>query len=133
MSIFWIIVICLVAVGILTLLALVPYFEDDFGDTYALVVLCVSGVMFIGSIFAGIGISDESDKVYVQGYLAQKYTIEKSLDNADLSGLERLELVKRAAVLNGEMAMRKAEYYLWHHVHYDNTIYDGVELIDLGG
>lgn len=133
MSIFWIIVICLVVVGILTLSALVPYFVDDFGNAYALVVVCVGAALFIGSIFAGIGISDENDKVYVQVYLAQKYTIEKSLDNADLSGFERLELVKQAAELNGEMATRKAEYYLWHHVHYDNTIYDGVELINLGG
>ena len=54
-----------------------------------------------------------------------------SLENEELSGLERIELVKQATELNGELAERKARVQLWHFVVYDNTIYDNVELIKL--
>ena len=76
---------------------------------------------------------DEADRIFVQEYLAQKYTIEMSLDNEDLSGLEKIELVKLATELNGELAREKAQFDIWYCVHYDYTIFDDVELIDLGG
>lgn len=88
-------------------------------------------VVWAGAVFIGIGINTQEEKVYVQKYLAQKQTIEMSLENKDLTGLERIELVKQATELNGELAERKARFQLWHFVVYDNTIYDNVELIKL--
>jgi hypothetical protein len=88
-------------------------------------------VVWAGAVFIGIGINTQEEKVYVQKYLAQKQTIEMSLENEELSGLERIELVKQATELNGELAERKARFQLWHFVVYDNTIYDNVELIKL--
>ena len=82
------------------------------------------------SLHIGIGINTESEKIYVKEYLAKKETIEASLE-IELSGLERLEIVKQVTELNGEIAERKASFELWHFVVYDNTIYDGVELIKL--
>jgi hypothetical protein len=88
-------------------------------------------VVWAGAVFIGIGINTQEEKVYVQKYLAQKETIEMSLKNEELTGLERIELVKQATELNGELAERKARFQLWHFVVYDNTIYDNVELIKL--
>lgn len=90
-------------------------------------------VAWIAGVFIGIGIGDKEERVFVARYNAQKYTIEQSLKEEDLTGLERFELVKQATELNGELAERKAKFELWYHVHYDNDIYDNVELIDLGG
>lgn len=88
-------------------------------------------VVWAGAVFIGIGINTQEEKVYVQKYLAQKQTIEMSLENEDLTGLERIELVKQATELNGKIAERKARFQLWHFVVYDNTIYDNVEFIKL--
>ena len=88
-------------------------------------------VVWAGAVFIGIGINTQEEKVYVQKYLAQKQTIEMSLENEELTGLERIELVKQATELNGEIAERKAKFQLWHFVVYDNTIYDNVDLIKL--
>lgn len=88
-------------------------------------------VVWAGAVFIGIGINTQEEKVYVQKYLAQKQTIEMSLENEELTGLERIELVKQATELNGEISERKARFQLWHFVVYDNTIYDNVELIKL--
>lgn len=90
-------------------------------------------VTWIAGVFIGIGIGDKEERVFVARYNAQKYTIEQSLKQDTLGGLERIELVKQATELNGELAERKAKFDLWYHVHYDNSIYDNVELIDLGG
>jgi hypothetical protein len=46
-----------------------------------------------------------------------------------LSGLERIELVNKAAELNGELAKRKAQSELWHYVYYDNNVYKNIEPI----
>lgn len=133
MSIFGIIAICLLIWGIFFLVAVaLPYALDCFEDyLYLKIATTITIMLFIGSIFIGIGLNTESEKVFVQKYLAQKETIEMSLEVEELSGLERLELVKQATELNGELAERKATFELWHFVVYDNTIYDNVELISL--
>ena len=97
-------------------------------DLFSTPIKAIKSVFFIG-----IGIVTENEKVYVQKYLAQKQTIEMSLESEELTGLERVQLVTKATELNGEFAEKKARFNLWHFVVYDNTIYDGVELIDLKG
>ena len=133
MSILGIIPLCFLISGLLWMIIMSPQLMDGFYDsclkTIIASIICIS--IFIGGIFAGIGLNTENEKIYVQKYLAQKQTIEMSLKNEDLTGLERIELVKQATELNGEVAKRKARFQLWHFVVYDNTIYDNVELIKL--
>lgn len=107
--------------------------EETKADKKADISLIVNIILFIGFIFAGIGISDNGDKKFVAEYQAQKYTIESSLENADLTGLERIELVKLATELNKDLAARKYNFNKWYNVHYDNSIYDDIEFINLGG
>ena len=139
MSIFGIIGITFLCSLVVFLVAvLTGFIIDECSSTYInnepkfwIIISIVTLVAWIGFTFLGIGIADEDAKVWVQSYNAQKYTIEASLKNEDLTGLERIQLVQQAAELNGELATRKAAFDLWHHVHYDDTIYDGVELISL--
>jgi hypothetical protein len=132
MSIFGIIGICLFICGCATLIGLLPCLCDDYWDwLFPKIFIPVMIALFIGAIFIGIGINTENEKVFVKKYLAQKETIEASLEVEELSGLERIELVKQATELNGELAEKKARFDLWHFVVYDNTIYDNVEFINL--
>lgn len=89
-------------------------------------------VVFIGVILIGIGFTTNNEKVYVEKYVVQKQTIETSLTNEQLTGLERVQLVSKATELNGEFAERKATFNLWYFVVFDNTIYDNIEFIKLG-
>lgn len=131
MGIFGIVALSFVIFALLYLVINAPCFVDEYFGAYFITTSIIVPILWIASIFIGIGINTEDEKVYVQKYLAQKQTIEMSLENEELSGLERIELVKQATELNGELAERKARVQLWHFVVYDNTIYDNVELIKL--
>ena len=131
MSIFGIIALSFLILGLLYVVINIPCFVDEYLGAYFITNSIIVAILWIASIFIGIGINTQEEKVYVQKYLAQKQTIEMSLENEDLTGLERIELVKQATELNGEVAEKKARFQLWHFVVYDNTIYDNVELIKL--
>ena len=96
-----------------------------------MILLCVCTVLAacIAGTFIGIGINTECEREYVARYKIQKETIEMSLDCEDLSGMERVQLVNKAVEINGEMAERKARYERWHHVTYDDTLYDNIDFI----
>ena len=108
------------------LIAAFPYKENW---TIFNIGIIVAGVIFIASIFIGVGINTECAQVWSAKYEAQKTTIEQSLDSDVLTGLERIELVNKAAELNGELAERKASSELWHYVYYDDTVYKNIEPI----
>ena len=93
--------------------------------------LIVAICAWIGFTFVGIGIYTEEERIFIAGFEAQKQTIEMSLDNENLSGLEKIELVKKATELNGELAERKSRFNMWHYVSYDNSMYDNIEPISL--
>ena len=131
MSIFGIIALTFLIFALLYFVINIPCLVDEYFGAYFIINSIIVPILWIASIFIGIGITTQEEKVYVQKYLAQKQTIEMSLENEDLTGLERIELVKQATELNGEVAERKARFQLWHFVVYDNTIYDNVELIKL--
>ena len=140
MSIFVIIFLCLLLAATIGLIAfgITHTIEEeadwkgrDFSQRWYLITLAIFIVVWVGSVFIGIGLDTESERVYVQEYVAKKETIESSLSNEDLSGLEKIQLVQQATELNGEFAHRKAVYNLWHTVYYDTTIYDGVKPINL--
>lgn len=134
MSIFLLVLIGLMIGSLIS--ALICLFADlnDCDSTKSTITAIVVGVsILLATIFIGIGLSDDSDRAYVQKYLAQKQTIEYSLRNDNLSGLERIDLVNKAIDINAKFAKKKAEYERWHHVHFDYSIYDGIELINLEG
>lgn len=113
------------AVGIGLLCSQMVYDEDR----ACVVSLIVSVAIFIACIFIGIGFNTEDAKIWSAKFEAQKTTIEQSLDSEVLSGLERIELVNKAAELNGELAERKSSSELWHYVYYDKDVYKNVEPI----
>lgn len=106
--------------------------NDDADYTVARLVISIMSIaIWIGTVFIGIWIYTEDDRLFIAKFEAQKQTIEMSLDNENLSGLEKIELVKHASELNGEMAERKAKLQVWHYVSYDNSMYDNIEPISL--
>lgn len=98
-------------------------------DVAIALTIIVSVAVFIDGLFVGVGLNTEEAQVWSAKYEAQKTTIEQSLDSEVLSGLERIELVKQASELNGELAERQATAELWHVVYYDENVYAGLEPI----
>ena len=136
MSIFGIILLALLLAGVIFAVGIFIFGVinewDDLSRGQMIALIIISGTIWIGGIFIGIGLNTESDRIFIAKYNAQKYTIEQSLKSDVLSGLERVQLVNQAAELNGELSERKTMYERWHHVCYDNTIYDDAEFITLG-
>lgn len=137
MSTFLVILLAVLAAGLIACGAIgIPAWINEDGDKWlprdniAVVISLLIGMVLGLAIPAWC---DEGARVYVSGYLAEKYTIEMSLESEELSGLERIELVRQAAEANKELAEKKARFERWHHATYDRSIYDDVELIDLGG
>ena len=135
MSIFEIITLAaLIGVMVFLIYLLVVSAINDFDDLSAIAFIagCIVwiGVTITGT-FIGILINTEYERGYVNRYKAQKATIEMSLECEELSGLERIELVNKAVELNGEFAERKTQYDRWDYVCYDNSLYDGLDIINL--
>lgn len=133
MSIFGIIGISFtiaVLIGLVVDLLMIPFCDDKW---LIITPLIVAFVLTIPFTFLGIGINTESAREYRASFEAQKDVIEQSLELDSLSGLERIDIVTKAAELNGEMAAKMVIAERWHVVFYDDTIYDGVELIKLDG
>lgn len=116
------------AIGVLTVVII-----NDYEDTIFIVTIILTVITIILGVVAGIALTTSDEKIYVAKYEAQKTTIEQSLKSDMLGDFERIELVNEATELNGELAERKAKFELWHHVHFDNHIYDNVEFIEFGG
>ena len=96
-----------------------------------LIIAIILVAIWIGAVFIGIGIYTEDERIFIAKFEAQKQAIEMSLDNENLSGLEKIELVKKATELNVELAERKSRFNMWHYVSYDNSMYDNIEPISL--
>lgn len=118
-----------VAYGILYAIDECTYGVDDW--VFVLVLVGTLVVTLVGGTFAGIAINDEQQKLFIVQYEAQKEVIESSLESEVLTGFERVELVKQASELNGELATRKAKYDIWHYVTYTDGLYDNIEPIRL--
>jgi hypothetical protein len=117
----------LIGVGILG--AVDPYNEV----LWFVITTIVAVAVLVGGIFLGVELTTGEAKTFIASFEAEKTTIEYSINNDALSGLERVELVKLACELNGELAARKEKSTFWHWVYFEKGIYDNVEFIDLGG
>jgi apolipoprotein N-acyltransferase len=135
MSIFGIIGLSFAAATMIALIiVLLMLFSRDIDDKWMVIIPMIVGfILTIAFTFLGIGINTEEAMEYRANFDAQKDIIEQSLELDELSGLERIDLVTKAAELNGEMAAKMVSAERWHVVFYDDTIYDDVELIKLDG
>jgi len=92
-------------------------------------------VIYIILIFAfsslGAFIEKQNLNREVARYEASKYTIEMSLENADLTGLERIELVKQASEKNEWLAQKKYEVQQWYRFYLDKDYILKLEPIKL--
>lgn len=75
-------------------------------------VVCVAIV--ICSPLAGYSIEYHGNRTWYEWYAATKKTIESSLHNENLTGLERLELVKQASEANAELAQHVYASEQWY-------------------
>jgi hypothetical protein len=138
MPIFGIIAIAFLFAGIAALLVFLAYTLYDCsryvhtnGTPWLVAGLVATVLVWVGSTFIGIGIDTNEERLFIAQYEAQKEVIESSLESDVLTGFERVELVKQASELNGELAKRKAKYEIWYYVTYDEGLYDNVEPIEL--
>lgn len=94
-------------------------------------------VLFIIALlgFARLGafLDNEHLKKDVEEYKSAKYTIEQSLTNEQLTGLERIELLKQVRYKNEWLARKKYEVGAWYNFHLDDKIILDLEFIDLKG
>ena len=67
----------------------------------------------------------------IEGYKMAKYTIEESLKNEDLTGLEKVELVKQASEQNQWLGKQKYSVKLWYNFHLDKENVLSLEEIKL--
>jgi hypothetical protein len=130
MSIFGILELSFLLACLICFICIAGYTASDNEGWITAAIICFLAVILVAPII-GVGINTTNERVYIQKYTAQKETIEASLESETLTGLERVELVTKAVDLNGEFAERKAKFDIWHHVYFDNSIYDGMEPIDL--
>lgn len=135
MSLIGIIILAfLIALVVFGIGAVIIIGVDPYHDVLAWVLVAVLAVVvWIGGILIFIDSNTNEAKTFVASYEAEKMTIEQSIDSDILTGLERVELVKLASELNGELAARKEKSTFWHSVYFEKGIYDNIEFINLGG
>lgn len=133
MSIFLIALLAFLIGTLVSLVVALCFLVFDADERCYKICAAVAIVVFISGTFIGIGMNTDSEKVYIANYNAQKTTIEQSLTSDVLTGLERVELVKQASELNGEVSQKKAQYDIWHYICYGGNLFKNVELIDLSG
>lgn len=132
MSIFGILLLSLLIAVLFVLICMAGFTATNSEGWITAAIICFL-VVILGAPIIGVGLNTTNEQVYIKKYIAQKETIETSLEGNVLTGLERVELVNKAVDINGEFAERKAKFDIWHYVYFDNSMYDGVEPIDLSG
>lgn len=119
--------VLLTVFGLLIAMTANPYNEER-AFVITLVVTAVLSVL----ITVGSAISfDDSNRAYTEIFNAKKTTIEQSLNSDVLSGLERIELVKMATEMNGDLASRKYSIKRWYTITSDKNMFDDLEYIKL--
>lgn len=78
------------------------------------VTLCIGLIMFVSSVCVGHYIEVESSHKYIASYSIKKETIETSINSDNLSDIEKIELVKMATELNGELAGKQYKCGKWY-------------------
>ncbi|MGN0961033.1 MAG: hypothetical protein ACI4PF_02395 [Christensenellales bacterium] len=97
---------------------------------WALPVLIFAIVLF-GFSYIGAFLDREQLNKEIASYQASKYTIEISLENDDLTGLERVELVKQASEKNEWLARKQYEVQQWYRFYLNKNAVLELKPIDL--
>ena len=97
--------------------------------------VAISFIVFVIQLFGftwlGAVVENKNFCAEVEEYKASKYTIEMSLKNDDLTGFERIELVKQATEENKWLANAKYKVQIWYNFHLDKSVLQ-LEMIKLG-
>lgn len=80
--------------------------------------------------FGMVQMGKEKTSHYAEQYLATKTTIESSVKNENLSGFERVELVKQASEENAELARVQYKCKQWYGFDIDKRVLE-LEPIEL--
>lgn len=91
----------------------------------------ISCVAFILTVMGSLYIRVEMSRQWAVGYLAQKATIESSLQSDLLSGYERVALVQQATECNQELAERQYNASRWYGFDECKDVLD-LKPIDIG-
>ena len=86
-------------------------------------------MLILTGVMGGYVDNCEYDK-YIYTYPTVKNTIESSLNNENLSGLERIELVKQATVLNSTLVKTQYSSQQWYGFTINDKVME-LEPIDL--
>ena len=78
------------------------------------VTCCVALTMFVSSVWVGHYIEVESSHKYIASYSIKKETIETSINSDNLSDIEKIQLVKIATELNGELTEKQYKCGKWY-------------------
>lgn len=94
-------------------------------------------IIIILGTFIGAKIGIALDKYYYETKIEQfkmsKQTIEASIINNKLSGLERVELVQLAVKENKWLAEIKVDVTKWWYFHLDESLLENLQPITFGG
>lgn len=74
-----------------------------------MIVCCIAASMFVGGF-----IEHENNSRFIYSFEASKTTIERSLENENLTGYERVALVEQAAEKNAELAEKQYSASRWY-------------------
>lgn len=83
--------------------------------------IIVIALLILGGVMGGYADNCEYDK-YIYTYPTVKNTIESSLNNENLSGLERIELVKQATELNSKLVKTQYSSQQWYGFTIDDKV-----------
>lgn len=75
------------------------------------IIICLT----LGAIVGGT-IVHETNKQFILSYIVSKETIENSIKSTDISGLERIELVKQTLELNNSLTQKQYVSQRWYGV-----------------
>ena len=89
--------------------------------------------VIFGSAWFGAFLDNEELNRDVEQYNAIKYTIERSLDNPNLTGFERVELVKQASEQNSWLAEIQYDVQQWYNFYLNKDIVLELKMINLEG
>lgn len=102
---------------IVGLLGLCWLFAFDYFKTRTIVCLIILSFIIPALIGAIIGKYEDNNYYlqYIAEYKEKKEIYERSINNKNLSDLEKIDLVSNISFLNSELARKKIEYKKWYY------------------
>lgn len=96
-----------------------------------IVSIFISIILIIAFTWLGSYIEKEKINGQIKSYISAKTTIEMSLENENIGGLERIELVQQAKEKNEWLANMQYQAKQWYRFYWDKGNILNVEFINL--